>query len=241
MDLRAISPVLAELSIPPGPNAFGVRSSGIAPVHDVGLYGAPRWRFHQTMSPDEGWAMETLPGGRLLSAPSALPESLEWAYLQWAEGSRAESGAGILQALPPGEYLLARSNLEARRAPQVLLGNERIPSPANTLVVLDRQPFFSMLIGPDGGAPPRTTHPLIGLVALNYVGESHWTGALFFDSLTPEEAPRREGDLVLVIPRTGELVIDALASFSSEAHRTRDQATWRDTGARQLAKVLTGM
>ncbi|WP_394834782.1 hypothetical protein LVJ94_50630 [Pendulispora rubella] len=240
MNLRAISPVLAELSIPPGPTAFGVHTSGIAPVHDVGSHGAPHWRFQQPMSPDDGWTMETLPGGRLLSA-GTLPESLEWAYLQWAEGSRAESGAGVLQALPPGEYLLARSNLAPRRAPQVLLGNERVPSPANTLVLHDGQPFFAMLIGPDAAAPPRTTHPLIGLVALNYVGESHWTGALFFDTLAPEEPPTRDGDLVLVIPRTGELVLDAMASFSTEARRTRDLATWRDTGAYQLAKVLTGM
>jgi len=54
-----------------------------------------------------------LPDGRLLPAHRSVPEHLEWAYLTWAEGSRAESGVSVLQSLPPGDYLLVRSSLDA--------------------------------------------------------------------------------------------------------------------------------
>ncbi|WP_394824460.1 hypothetical protein [Pendulispora albinea] len=241
----ALSPVLAELSVPEGPHDFGVRTSGWPAVHDIGSYGAPRWRIRQPMAPDDGWELETLPSGGLLPA-RPVPEDFEWAYLTWAEGSRAEAGAAVLHALPPGRYLLVRSSLEPRRGASVLLGNERVPSPANTRVLVDAGSFYAMLVGPESDAPPRTTHPLVGLVALNYTGGPFVHGALFFDALAREAseeneaAPDAPGDRVLVIPRTGELLIDALAEFSKD-RTERDKSAWRDTRAHELARVLTGI
>jgi hypothetical protein len=239
MTFSRITSTLAGLAVPERPGGFGVRTAGWPVVHDVGMYGAPRWRLRQPMSPDDAWDLETLPQGRLLPAGSPVPEQFEWSYLTWADGSRAESGAAVLQALPPGRYLLVRSGLEPQPAPRVLLGNEWVPSPPNTRVLLDKRPFYAMLTGPDSGRPPVTVHPLVALIALNYVGDSHVHAALFFDGATPEQttAPAAAGDLVLVIPVTGELVVDTMAEFSAELS-ARAKATWRDTGARQLATVL---
>jgi hypothetical protein len=42
---------------------------------------------------------------------------------------------------------------------------------------------------------------------------------------------------VLVIPITGEFVIHATAAFSADDSAS-EKATWRDTGAHKLAKLL---
>jgi len=240
---------VAELSIPDGPNDFGLRSSGkLGPTHDFGVYGAPRWRIRQQMSPDDAWEIETLPDGRLLPAHRSVPEHLEWAYLTWAEGSRAESGVSVLQSLPPGDYLLVRSSLESRRPASVLLGNERVPNPpANMLLLLDEEPFYGMVLGPESDNPPQTSHPLVGLVALNYIGSSRLHAALFFDCLAREARhesgasppPASSGDLVLVVPVTGELVIDAMAAYSTKEDVMRDKDDWRRRLASRLAGALS--
>ncbi len=234
---------VAELSVPEGPNDFGLRSSGaLGPAHDFGVYGAPRWRIRQQMSPDDAWEIETLPDGRLLPARPAVPEQLEWAYLTWAEGSRAESGVSVLQSLPPGDYLLVRSSIEPRRRASVLLGNERVPNPpANMLTLFDEEPFYGMVLGPEADNPPQTTHPLVGLVALNYIGSSRVHAALFFDCLARESrpAPPPSGDLVLVVPVTGELVIDAMAAYSTKEDVMRNEDEWRRRLAPRLAGALS--
>jgi len=211
----AISSALAELSIPERPHDFGIRSSGtgIESIHEVGVYGSPRWRLRLAL--DDSWEVETLPSGRLLSARRPMPEDLEWTYLTWAEGSRAESGASVLYALPPGRYLLVRSRIEPRRTPTVMLGNEIVSNPpANMRGLLDKRPFYAMVLGPESANPPVTMHPLVGIVGLNYNGSSRMNGALFFDCVASEGHKTREergaaplGDLVLVIPVAGELVI----------------------------------
>jgi len=193
----AISASIAELSIPEGPNDFGVRSSGkLAVNHDVGVYGAPRWRIRQQLSPDDAWEVETLTSGELLSAHRSVPERFESTYFAWAEGSRAESGAALLDALPPGSYLVVRSSIEPHRQPSVILGNERVPNPpANMLVQLEEGPFYGLVLGPDAMHAPITTHPLVSLIAINYVGRSYLHGAFFFDCLAREEsaAPTEAG------------------------------------------------
>jgi len=158
------------------------------------------------------------------------------------EGSRAEAGSAVLYALPPGRYLLVRSSIEPRWKDSVLLGNEYMPNPPpNIPFLLDQRPFYGMVLGPETASPPVTTHPLVGLIALNYNGSSSRQGALFFDCLARDGNVTRakaSGDLVLVIPKTGELVIDALAAYSTEERTTRDKNVWRDRGADQLAKAL---
>jgi hypothetical protein len=192
------------------------------------------------MSPTDGsWEVETLPAGELLSEHREVPEEFEWAYLRWAEGSRAESGAAVIHALPPGDYYLVRSEVEPVRAHRVLIGNEWVLSPANTRVLLDEKPLYAMLIGPEPYRPPVTTHPLIAMMALNYTGYSgSQHGALFFDAVArAEEPPDPSGELVYVIPAAGEFVVDVVGQFSAE-NSVINKAAWRDTGAHQLAKAF---
>jgi hypothetical protein len=239
-----LSDHLAQLSIvqPGGGGSarFGVRTSGWPPVHEVGVSGAPRWRLSPAASPDDGWSLETLGSGTLLARDAPVPESLEWRYLTWAEGTRAEAGAALLGALPPGRYLLARATVEPRREAAILLGNEWVPSPENARVLLDRRPHYAALLGPSASAPPPTDQPLLGLVVLNYVGDSVVDAGLFFAGAEPRPGPAPAGDLVLVVPVEGELLIDALAGFSSESEE-RARARWKAQGARGLAVALTGI
>jgi hypothetical protein len=238
----AFTPVtyrIAELAVPPGSHDFGVRSADWPPRHELGRPGSPRWRLTPDIDPDEGWEFETLPAGYLVPDDVPVPDDFEWAYLRWAEGTRAEEGIQVLAALPPGQYLLVRSSLEPVRTERVLLGHESVPSPANTAVVLDARPHYAMVLGAHSDRPPATDRPLIGFVALDYVAAAHLTGVLFLDGLDRPGVEGASGDLVLVVPVTGELVIDAMANY-----RADDPASliaWRDAGAQQLAAALLGV
>jgi len=236
----AFSPInyrLAELTIAASSSEFGARSVTWPPEHAVGRYGAPRWLLTPRLAPDDEWTLDTLPAGDLIAADHPVPNDIEWEYLRWADGSRAESGIQTLLSLPAGRYLLVRSSLQPRRTELVLLGNGYESSPPNTVVLRERRPYYAMVIGPHPDRPPATDRPLIGFIALNYVGDSVMHGALFFDCLDSEGKESAGGELVLVIPVTGELVMDALARFSAE-DSARDLKRWSETGARELAAAL---
>ena len=237
--LAPLSHLVAELTVPPRPSAFGLRTAGSPAVHEVGVHGAPRWKLRQPLSPDDAWELETLPTGKLLSAKRTVPEELEWAYLTWAEGTRAESGAAVLWALPPGRYLLVRSGRALRAEPQVLLGNERVAAPANARVLIDERPFYGLALGHHPAAAPGTASPLLGVAVLNYVGSWTMSGVLFFDCVPRQGDAVAEpsGDLVLVVPAQGDLVIDALAEFSAK-HSAQSMDDWARGGALRFAEAL---
>jgi hypothetical protein len=230
-----------------GPGVVGVRTFEVSlrTTHELGSYGSPRWRLTSAdVAPDEGWELQTLPDGSLVAADDPVPEEFEWAYLRWAEGTRAESGIAVLLALPPGRYLLVQSALKPRRTDRVLLGNGYEDSPPNAAQLLHGQQFYAVIVGAHPDRPPATNRPLVGFVVVNYTGQSRPSGALFFDCVdsssydsTPDEAA---DDLMLVVPVTGELVVDAMARFSAAAS-AQDLERWRQTGARQLADALTGV
>jgi hypothetical protein len=233
---------LAELVIPPTrTSGFGVRTTGKDPErHDIGADGAPRWRL--SLSYDD-WELETLPPGRSADEP-LVPEELEWQYLEWAEGSRAENGFSTLPTLPTGRYYVVRSDLNPRREKQVLLGNGRLPTPDNMLTLLDRTGSCALAIGARPGEPPALAQPLLGLAVVNYTIAANDNGILFFavpDPDSPQRAPEPAavGDLVLVVPVTGELVLDTRARWDPN-RPTESQLAWTRTGALEFARLLKG-
>ncbi|MGW6277493.1 hypothetical protein [Kribbella sp. NPDC055071] len=226
---------------------------------------------------------ETLGTERSLSAGGNASEGLEWEYMTWAEGSRAEDGFGVLCALPAGRYFVVRSELSPQRAAQVRLGNERLQPPDNVLSILDQPPRSAAAIGAHPDGPPNLAQPLVGLAILNSTGSSNTPTLLFFAPTDRSaagvrrysasgSAPRKQqsgdvnlpqtpvsqltqhppvpehraaavsqpvGDLVLVVPVTGELVIDTMTRFTGESP-TEDQRTWSKTDAEKFAVLLKG-
>jgi hypothetical protein len=236
----ALSIRLAELTVSNAGASFGVRASGMPVRYDVGVPGAPRWRIRTDWSPDTGWEIDTIARGEAPGRPDPVPEDAEWAYLLWAEGTRAERGCAALCALPTGRYLLVRSSIEPRPADWVDHGgNDGTRGRPNTLRLLDRRPYFATVIGAADTDPPVLDQPLVGLVVLNYTGNPDAHGANFFAGPAPRADAGGEGDLVLVVPVTGELVVDAAERFSA-ADSARARRMWRDAGARSFADALIG-
>jgi len=80
---------------------------------------------------------------------------------------------------------------------------------------------------------------MIGLTVLNYTVGSNNQGTIFFDGLGSGGSRRTSGDLVLVVPVTGELVVDTDVGWGVSPPRARQyRDAWRDTGARIFATVL---
>ena len=232
-----LSHELAELTVADSEGELALRSNGFPLVHELGLEGRPRWRLRTAESTDDAWQIEVAPTGALLERRRAAPEDLEWRYMSWAEGSRAEGDAGLLGALPDGRYLLVRSSAEARRTPSVLLGNEWVPSPPNARTLLDAAPHYAAVFGAQPDAPPDLAQPLLSVAVLNYVGDSVMDALLFFPCTEPRSSPAPAGDAVLVVPTQGQLVLDAVERFSAQ-DSVRSRARWRDGGARRFAEAL---
>jgi hypothetical protein len=229
---------LAELVISAGQSEFGVitsRDDDLRIRHDIGVYGSPRWRL--SISLDDEWDLQTLPSGRLPSHRTP-PEAVEWAYLQWAEGTRAQHTFGALAALPSGRYLVVRSELTPHSA-RLRLGNEHLHPPDNVLNLLDQRNRSAAAIGPRPDQPPNLTQPLVALTLLNSTGASNTPSLLFFPTTDQSPLGPPAGDLVLVLPVTGELVLDTMTRFSTETP-TPDQRAWSTTGAEQFAALLKG-
>ncbi|MBX3187684.1 MAG: hypothetical protein KF819_11740 [Labilithrix sp.] len=216
------------------------QSATAPPVHDVVYAATTRHRLSQPWAPDDGMILETFDptiaeGG---APPASILADVEWKYMEWAEGSLAESGGGLLGALPDGSYWLARTKLEATAPKTILLGNAWSPAPSNARQLADRRPLYAAAFGVRRGAPPSGASPLVGLAVLDYVGDASVDATLFFEIVEAKAlTPDRSGDVVVVIPQTGALVVDALEAFSaSDAQEAR--LRWERERSRALAQLL---
>ncbi len=249
-ELIVLDSAIARLTVGPsggGPDLRWITrvTSSEPPIHVVNGAGVAH-RLSQPWAPDEGMTLETIEAGDVAWASrSKLPEAIEWSYMEWAEGSRAERGGALLASLPDGDYLLVRTKLPQRAGAQLLLGNERVPSPPNALELVDEAPFYAAAIGARSDAPPSGATPLVGLAVLDYVGDAIIDGALFLE-IVRSAAEQAAGaatsgdasaDAVVVIPTGGELVIDVLEGFSADSARAAKER-WRTTRAPALARLL---
>ena len=158
------------------------------------------------------------------------PEDLEWAYLTWADGSRAENGFDALLALPTGRYRLMRSSVEPERPEQVLFGNGRVRRAPSIECLLDVPGLYATAWSADGG-PPTYDRPLVGIVTPDCTGYGATRAALFLDCVLSAGTGRTSGDLVLVIPETAAL--DFYPTVFQESRR------WNASDVADMAAALT--
>lgn len=70
------------------------------------------------------------------------------------------------------------------------------------------QSCYSLLVGAQENTPPSTNQPLLGLTVLEFT--SRFTGILFFPFASAlQETSSEDADLLLIIPGSGELVLNA--------------------------------
>jgi len=225
---------LAEFVVPPtGATGFGARTLGVdAHVHDIVVGGSPRWRLTMPLG-DDDWELETFGP----TADSVVPEEVELRYLEWAEGTCAENGFSALAALPTGRYYVVRSELIPSHGASARIGNGSVARPENVLTLLESHDRTALAVGATPGKPPDLAQPLIGTALLHYSVSGNDNGVLFFAPAQPTVPTT--GDLVLVLPVAGELVLDTRWRWTDQ-RPTEAELTWSRSGALEFAKILKG-
>ncbi len=188
--------------------------------HGLGMRDAPRFRVVQPFDPDAGWRFEPRTSGLDVPDTWSPRDETERLLADWLAGTSATRGRSVFRALPRGRYRLVRCRRPVLAPAKVLMGNDLVPRPANVRVLRQEEPLFAGIVGAAASEPPCLDQPLVGLAVLNYVGAFSWQGLVFFPPaahLSPATEPG--GDLVLVIPLEGELVIDNLGGLNAEWER----------------------
>ena len=244
--LRIQSASVARLTVEGDGAAFGLRSD--RQVHALGFRDAPRFWLEQSPYPDdEPWDVDVEATGRLAPGGSELPEELR-PLVEWARGSRAEGGLGAIALLPPGTYDLVRCPLEPTAEAEILLGNEWVESPPNARTLLDttgsvipdrpESGYFACVFGAEKAAPPALDQALVGVAVLSWTGEVN-VQALLLVPFAAAGGGAATGDLVLAVPRAGELVLDNMAAFSADASRKAFRR-WETQLADDIVRRLAG-
>ncbi|MBI4861623.1 MAG: hypothetical protein HY815_15380 [Candidatus Riflebacteria bacterium] len=233
VEFQRIDDRLARLAVRRAGSPFGLTTPRPF-VHRLGFRDSPLYAVDQPPSPDDGWGFEPLPDGRRVASVDESGTPLEGGYLPWVTGSRVTAGHTALKLLPAGLYLLVRSPLSPRIEKEVAFGNEIVPATPNVRVLLDERSACSLVVGAPADVAPDLAQPLIGLTILSYQGPPTPVGILFFPCATPGPAdPGESRDLLLVVPVTGELVLDSMGH--AVGLRDNSRVVWQERAAREFA------
>ena len=231
---------VARLNVKGGRGSWGLSTNKFE--HRLGYKNSSMYQLEQPFDPDDRWYIEPLPGGALMSSrpDPSLPHAFEDDYRAWAGRPGHNGGAAVLALLPSGENLVVRSARQPSTATRVALGNDLVEAAPNIQGLVDEPPFHANVVGPDPEATPDVSQPLIGVAILEYTSNASSCGVLFFQCTEPPTT-RTAGDgaPVLVIPRSGPLLIDGAAHFGGHdieaAHRL-----WKTDVVLQFATMCTG-
>jgi len=148
-------------------------------------------------------------------------------------------------ALPRGEYLLIKSPLPISKTSWVPIGNGDQDAAPNTYKLVSYNRFFSdydhipisyysYIHGSKTALPSHLNQPLLGISMARYSMESKSFGSFFFPIGPPLEEHSEPQDRLLIIPVTGELVIDFMPQWGTE------DISWRDAVHTYIWKLLIG-
>jgi hypothetical protein len=200
--------------------------------HTFGFADRPLFYLDQAHSPDDPWDVGICDGGRAIPVEGGLPDA---ALAGWLPSTHRDAGLALAERLPEGTYLWLRSRLEPSRSETILMGNEWVDAEPNMLELSRGSDYYAAIIGSDKKHPPAIDQPLLGVTILNYDGTETMQAVLFFSCLQGRGGSSKER--VLVIPESGPLILDSLATFSAE-DSARCLARWTSTEARELTGKL---
>jgi hypothetical protein len=209
------------------------------PSIDFGLRSAPRFNIRRPYDPE---------GARLVTLnPVPTPTEISWqptpksepAFVDWATERGLQHGLGLVGLLPSGDYFLTFSARRPHFRPQVPLGASRVDSPANVFTLLESEHLIGLAIGSESDQGPDIAAPLVGLTVLNWTGSTYIDAVLFFSLLRlPSPAEAEPSHPLLIVPVSGELVIDGLEGHG-ESLRKESLARWESARARQFVDLVS--
>lgn len=201
----------------------------VASTYALRRPGAPTLIFGQPpYSPDDPWTLTIEASGP-------------------TEGARVDPTRATVAALegrpdllPPGAYVVAETSLRPAPSRSMLLGNERVAAPPGVIPRLLREdgPVTAHVLTLEGGTEPCPHVPLVGLAFPGLNGRED--DLVYFvplrDACDECLGLEEDGDLALIVPRSGALVHADLWGFDRGDPRDLDR--WRDRTALDLARWL---
>lgn len=198
-------------------------------MHAIGLTNNPRFLMERPYSPDDAWLLTVDPAGGLARDLPSLPCPVDVELEVFLGTSLGDSARELIHSLPTGRYALVRSSRPLVPKARILLGNEYVPAPPNALVLREADDFYAVAFGACRDLKPNAAGLFVGVALLAYAGEDAMDGILLFEfsgEVGPAVAP---GEIVMILPIEGPLVIDALAGFRKDASEVKQQ--WADDRA----------
>jgi hypothetical protein len=182
-------------------------------------------------SPDDAWSFAVDPAGGLAQDLPSLSLPADAEIEAFLGRSLDDSARGLLHALPAGRYALVRSSRKLVPEARILLGNELVPAPPNALVLGLSPDSYAVAFGASQDLKPNAAGLLVGVAVLAYNGHDTMDGLWLFDFSGALGSTAAPGELAMVLPLEGPLVIDALAAFRNDGSREAKQRWAGERGA----------
>lgn len=234
-----------------GTSDFGFVKKDPLQRHKLGLYSAPLYTVTQPFAPDDGWDVQVNPDGAYLEGAiaDASPQMPDWV--------KDRSGTEVINHLPPGAYVIVRSDKRPKWRDPIYLGNDAVTATPNMRSLLwIESPIDAVIVGAPTEVPPRLDCPLVGLVICHHTSVRFPSGSnelsqhliVFFSFCNGRNRPEARDDrLTLVIPVTGESITDNLQLSTSNTQEfvpaSEDPAfrsVWANSFATAAASILAG-
>jgi len=178
----------------------------------------------------------------LVSPEDELPPESLW---DWLGEALDEATASALLALPAGQYLIVRSPLSPHELTGLSIGSDWVETGRHVARLLSYQPDFSefdhilidyqaYIIGAEPHESPPGHGPMIGLSFEHYAARRSSFGSFFLPVSHETPGTGGHGELLLMLPMTGPLVIDLMPSF------TASQPDWPEAALSYACDLLTG-
>lgn len=239
MTLKVIDERIVELTTTNDLPALTMMTRGDDQIYAFGLTNNARFLMERPYSPDDAWGLNVDPAGGLARdlPSSARPGDAEIEV--FLGRSLDESTRGLIHALPTGRYALVRSSRTLVPKARVLLGNAFVPSPRNALLLGNASDAYAVAFGAIEDLKPNAAGLFVGVAVLAYTGHDTKDGMWLFDfsgAVEPADVP---GEIVMVLPLEGPLVIDALAAFRADAsHEVK--RVWADSRGAAFVRWCAG-
>lgn len=228
---EAISSTLATLSQTSTHGGIAMRRDD--ELFYIGAAGEPVFCLERP-DPDDAWGVYHEEAPAYFDGGWGDPQGEAW-----LEGSAARRSLGVLAELPRGDYELVRCGMAVGRPKALLLGNEWVPRPVWGANLLADDDLHVNVFGAAPDAAPALDQPLLGVPILNMANRLTGIFALEMASPMAEASKGVDGELVVVIPRTGPLVLNMLERFNADSHQAALDR-WARQGARACSLRLAG-
>lgn len=205
-------------------------------VYELTVDGAPRFRLEVPRSIDNHNLTYTLVGSPPLTPPSGVTISLPRPLQDFLGEHNGPSTDALISALPQGDYFIIKSPRALNRPRFLCVGNDSVPANEGVRCLVNtasppdtRSHEFRLkayILGADPTSSTCMGQPMLGMTVTRLDGSHASAGLLFLPIGQPSpHAPADE--LLLVVPRRGELVIDVKAVFSDGFPEHYPDDWWR--------------